>query len=307
MWIIIQKMLLLLCVSALGYWICKAKLITLEHNRGYSILISNVTVPCMVIFSIFSQPPIQNYGEIFSIFGVGFLFFGFFTLCSLFLPILFRAKNEEIGIYRFMTVFNNNSFMGFPIIQSVFGNKYLFYAAILNIVNALYLYTYGMHCITKDVEDYHFDWKKLCNPGMVVSVISLALYLLHFSLPEFFLEISRQVGNITTPLSMLVIGVNLSMIPFREVFSETKLYLFSFFRLLVFPLILWFLLKGFMANTDFLIVVLVTAAMPGAAMMVNLATEYKGNVYFASKYLVLSTLLSVIIVPVVIYILQNYV
>ncbi|XGU46315.1 AEC family transporter [Fusobacterium necrophorum subsp. funduliforme] len=100
---------------------------------------------------------------------------------------------------------------------------------------------------------------------------------------------------------------NLSMIPFREVFSETKLYLFSFFRLLAFPLILWFLLKGFMANTDFLIVVLVTAAMPGAAMMVNLATEYKGNVYFASKYLVLSTLLSVIIVPVVIYVLQNYV
>ncbi|HEY4533752.1 MAG TPA: AEC family transporter [Fusobacterium sp.] len=307
MWIIIQKMLLLLCVSALGYWICKVKLITLEHNRGYSILISNVTVPCMVIFSIFSQSPIQNYGEIFSIFGVGFLFFGFFTLCSLFMPILFQAKNEEIGIYRFMTVFNNNSFMGFPIIQSVFGNKYLFYAAILNIVNALYLYTYGMYCITREVEGYHFDWKKLCNPGMVVSVISLILYLFHFSLPEFFLEISRQVGNITTPLSMLVIGVNLSMIPFREVFSETKLYLFSFFRLLVFPLVLWFLLKGFMENTDFLIVVLVTAAMPGAAMMVNLATEYEGNVYFASKYLVLSTLLSVIIVPVVIYVLQNYV
>lgn len=115
--------------------------------------------------------------------------------------------------------------------------------------------------------------------GMVVSVISLALYLLHFHFLNF-LEISRQVGNITTPLSMLVIGVNLSMIPFRSIFGN-KNYIFSaFFRLLVFPLILWFLLRRSLWQIPIFNCGLSYSSNAGAAMMVNFGDGIQGECLF---------------------------
>ncbi|HZD44140.1 MAG TPA: AEC family transporter, partial [Methanomicrobiales archaeon] len=125
------------------------------------------------------------------------------------------------------------------------------------------------------------------------------LFLGSITIPSPVLDFLDLLGSVTTPLAMIVIGIILAGFPLREMFLGWKVYLVSGIRLLIIPLLLWLVLDFVFPNSLVNSVVIILAAMPVATNCAILAGEYEANPYLASKVIFISTLGSVVTIPII--------
>jgi predicted permease len=105
------------------------------------------------------------------------------------------------------------------------------------------------------------------------------------------------VGGMTTPAAMLILGSTLACIPIKEVFSEIRIYFIAIVKLLIIPVVTWLILRLFVTDHLMLGVLVTLSAMPTATNATLLSMEYDGNEKLASKGVFLTTLLSVLTIP----------
>jgi len=285
-----------------GYIAAKLKLIDQVANEKFSRFVVNVTVPALIISSVTSNINLRsNSGSLNEMLSMVLLAFGVFCIKPFVaIPVvkLLRVPKEDDNLYRFMFVFSNIGFMGLPVTIAIFGEGAVFYASIFNLPFSLLLYTYGLKLVKKESSwKGAFDLKGVFNPGVVAIIISMIIYLTGVQLPFFLTETIRLVGSITTPLSLIVIGSSLVSIPLGEVFREKRLYPFSIITLLGIPILTLFLLESFIVNKVILGVTVIMSGMPVGAMTYMFYSEYKGNTDLATKGIMLSTLLSLLSIP----------
>ena len=123
--------------------------------------------------------------------------------------------------------------------------------------------------------------------------------LFQIETPAFVKSIVSNLSNLTAPLSMMVIGASLTKIKLKDLFTDVRLLLFCAWKLLLVPIVLLFILKMFISNEMLLGVCMVVLATPIASMTAMLAQQYDGNYGLASKSVALSTILSVVTMPIV--------
>ncbi len=296
------KMLMLFAIMVIGFIANKAGLIDEEANKRFSSLVVNITAPAMILASSKGAETLGSKTDALLVLLVAAAMYGFLALMSLFVGKLFRIPKGKEGVYRFMIVFGNNAFMGFPVVQAIFGDNALFYAAIFNIPNNILAYSYGVYLLTKNrSESGSFRWKNMINPGVVSATLTLLLFLLGISLPDFAVTVFDSVGQITTPLAMIVIGASLAKIPLGSVLRDVKVYLFSLYKMIFLPFLIWLIGRLVISNPTVLGVLVIISAMPCATIAVMLSHEYGGDAPAASRYVFVSTILSVITIPVVAY------
>lgn len=140
--------------------------------------------------------------------------------------------------------------------------------------------------------------KKIFNIGVIACIAAMLIYFLRIPVPSFLQAFITNLGNLTAPLSMMIIGASLAQMPLKELFLDRKLLLFSFIKLLVLPAV-WMLMVNRMAEQEILRgVCLVMMATPAGSMTAMLAQQYGGDYETASRGVALTTVLSVITMPV---------
>ena len=137
-----------------------------------------------------------------------------------------------------MTIFSNIGFMGYPVIQSIFGDEALFFASICNLVFNLVCYSYGVYLISGSGK-LSFDFKQLINPGIIFSIIAVIIYLTKYQMPQIIGETSDLIGSITTPLAMMIIGSSLAEIPIKEVLNDIRIYPYTIIKQILMPILFW--------------------------------------------------------------------
>ena len=130
-------------------------------------------------------------------------------IMGILLSRILKVPKEDRNLYQFMTIFSNIGFMGYPVIQSIFGDEALFFASICNLVFNLVCYSYGVYLISGSGK-LSFDFKQLINPGIIFSIIAVIIYLTKYQMPQIIGETSDLIGSITTPLAMMIIGSSLA-------------------------------------------------------------------------------------------------
>jgi len=200
-----------------------------------------------------------------------------------------------------MIVFSNNTFMGYPVVQSVLGTEAILYTSMLHFAFNVFIYTYGVICLSG--ERYQGSakelLKKLVTPGLILILTALAIYVFEIRLPSLVMETIEMVGSITSPLSMLILGSTLAVYPLKEALTDLRCYGIAAVRLLVVPLLTlafcrMIRLDGFMTG-----VATLTNAMPMASMVVMFANQYDGNKELVSRGILVSTTLSVVTIPLI--------
>jgi len=197
---------------------------------------------------------------------------------------------------RFILVFTNCGFMGYPVMESIFGSIGIFYASIYCVVFNLFLWTYGFMLFT-GVSDRQTLKKALVNPGTLATVFGLVLLLTPLELPTFAAKLVTTVGGLTTPLAMIVIGAMLAEVKFSEMFQGIHVYYGAFLRLLVLPAAAYLVLKLLHVDQLTLAACVMLTAMPPASNTVIFAEKFERDSLLASKIVVLSTGLSIITIP----------
>ncbi len=290
--VLIDQMIHLFLLITLGYGLYKVNILNEVLNKGLSTLILKVSMPCLIVSSFMSLESDKNAMDVVYVFLVAIiLYVCILPFVAKVMNRLLRVRKQEDGVYRFMNVYSNVGFMGFPIIQSIFSIDAMFYAVIINIVFNISMFTYGRTLMDKKGGKERIR-AIIKSPLIIVSSITIVLYILQVQLPSVVLYSVDSIGALTTPLAMLILGASLASMPVRDVFAGKKIYLYVLVRQLLIPLGVYFAFSW--CITDLLLrgVLLIVLAMPVANSCVLFATQYDQNVALTSKVVFLSTVFS---------------
>ena len=202
--------------------------------------------------------------------------------------------------YELMLNYSNLGFMGIPIISTLYGGEYVLHVSIFMMTFNLSLFSYGVYLLSRDdAKNRHFSVKKLLSPGILSAFLAIGIYLLDIHLPQHAVSLFSTVGATTTPLAMIVIGSTLAGVRFSTVFTDRELYLFSFLKLLVLPVITFLVLRFFIRDRILLEISTILSGCPIAGNVSMLCMEYNRDVTLVSRGICISTLLSLISIPIV--------
>ncbi|MGD8400669.1 MAG: AEC family transporter [Bacillota bacterium] len=298
--IIITQVTTLFLIMVVGFGARKTKIINTEVNKGLTGLLINITAPFMALSSFqfaFSRQMLAEVGTVL-LFAVGA------HLLAIFLGELLygRMPGATGKVLRFITIFSNCGFMGYPVAGAFFGERGIFLASIYNAVFNLLVWTYGVYIFTGKTSRDAFR-RALVNPGVIAVLLGMVLFLFSLKLPEPVGQTLQMVGAMTTPLSMLIVGAMLTEVRPAALFSGAAVYWGSMVRLVGMPLLALLGLKLLGVKGVALGVCMLMVAMPAAALAAPLADQYDGDVVFASRVVFISTILSMVTIPLLTFLL----
>lgn len=305
---VLNQSIILFLLIMIGFIARKKNIVTDDRIKGFTDFVLKITLPFFIIVSMdneFSKDKIVFSGMI--------IFISVFTyLLKVILSKIFVKYTKPIdiqeGVYRFLIIFSNAGFMGYPISYAVYGDDGIFYAAMLNISYNVLVWTLGVKLLSKDQISNEGSFKKLIlNPGIFSVFIGLILFVTPLTLPSLLSEPMNMVGSMTTPLAMIVVGGILGGTKIGDSFKNKKLIAASFVRLIVTPLIILFVLLPFNLPKIVLGMTVIVDAMPCAANTAIFARKYNADYSLASQGVFLSTLMNIITTPLILYIFIKYV
>ena len=301
--VIFQTMIKLLLILILGFVLNKIHILDAQTNQRLSNLIVTVTTPMLVISSVCGLDDSVSRLSVLPLLLGGFgLYLGFILFGELAcrLPIF---KKENRGPNACMMVFPNSGFMGIPVMQSIYGTNAVFYNSILNFPYNIFIYTYALLRLgsgkNADGTKQKISLRSILTPGFVMVFLALILFLTGLPLPQVIVDTCDMVGGITSPLSMLVLGSTIAMYPLKESLKDPRCYLFALFRLFIIPMATLGVCRLFQIDNFITGIAVLSAAMPVGSMVLIMCGRCGGNTELVSRNTLVTTLLSVITIPVV--------
>lgn len=297
--ILLQQMLILFFYMMIGYWARKKKFFGDEAGATISWIVVNIANPAMIISSVINEESSITGSELISTAFLTCISFAVLIILAEILPRLFGTTGKTRAAYKIMTVFNNIGFMGFPVISAAYGQEALLYAAIFVLPYNILFYTYGIAVTTSSEEKTGINIKQILNIGSIASILAVILYILQIPMHDMIKTSMGSLSGLTSSLSMFVIGISLSTMNIRELFTVRKLLGYSVIKLLLIPVVGTLMASNFIHNPMLLNVFMIMLATPAGAMTAMLAQEYDGDYELASRAVALTTVLSVVTIPIV--------
>ncbi len=301
--LILNTMCKLLFATFIGYYLNKKDIINTDVNRHLSSFIIQVASPCLIISSVSSIEG-GDKRETLSILIIGIVIYCLLPVMSWILSRIIPLPNNKRRTFQCMLMFSNCGFMALPILQSIYGNESVFYNTLLHMPYNLLFFTLGAYLLAKDGEDkYNFRPQQLLSVGVICSILAIIIYFGDIPIPSFMSESFSFIGNVVTPLSMISIGSSVADYPIKEILEDKLLYVISFVRLVIIPVIAYIGMSIFVDNQMIIQMVVITLGMPVGSMVAMGASEYNGNIKTASFGVALSTILSMITIPIMLILL----
>lgn len=291
----------------LGFFLNRKKILDSHINSGISALIVCVSNPALIIASLCHTDPLAK-GSILRLLFLGIGIYIILPILALLLVRLFRIPREKTGAVSLLLIFANTGFMAIPVLQPLYGEVFAFYSAILNLPFNILIYSYGLYLLTKDKGGaFGFSWKKVITPGIIASILAIIIYFGSIPIPNVMVDCLSFIGNVTPPLSMLLLGSILAEYPLKGLFTDLRLNLLMALKLFLLPLLFFPLAYWvFDGNPIMTGVVTMTFAMPAGSLSAMLCKQYDGDTKTASVGVVFSTVLSMFTIPIVYLIISFF-
>lgn len=293
---LINSIVLMALLMLIGYYIRYKGILSDDGESSLTYLLVNITAPAMIANSMiidFSFEQLKT-GAILIALSVAFEFF------LILLGNIATIKNKDIekkNMIKDSVAFMNGGFMGFPLAYQLYGSQGMFYATMFYTPNTIFLWTYGISVLLRNKKIENRYRVMFLNPGMIGVYIGLFLYFTQLPLPLFATKLLDLLTNVTTALSMIIIGSKIANIGVKDSLINKEAYFASFFRLIASPIFMIILMK--FLNLDQMVeqIYVIYAALPVAAIIPIFAQKYGGDSNFGSKIVVITHLASLITIP----------
>lgn len=199
------------------------------------------------------------------------------------------------------SAFGNVGFFGVPVLQFLFPDAHdaIAYSAVFIVTLNLMSWTVGSYLLTGDKK--HVSLKRaLINPQTVTLVISLPLFFAGVSagdLPDTINTVIGYLADMTAPLCMIILGMRFALAPVVQLFTDFRVYVASFIKTLVFPLLIYVVLMPFQMEEMLRVSLVLLSGMPAATINLNLAELYGADQKTAANSILMSTVLSIVTIP----------
>ena len=278
----------------IGWLLYKNKLLTSAGSGELGKMLLYVVMPVAIVRSY-----IQTFS---SEMLTGFLISFAAAAASLILAMIVSTlvfRNRPSAVRQFGAAFSNAGFIGIPLVQMTLGDGAVFYVASFVAILNLLQWTYGVLIMTKDKSTISLN-KLKTNPILIAFVIGMLLFFLPIQLPAALAGMVGTIASMNGPLAMIVLGAYLAQVPFKDLFTDRDTYLCTAVRLLVIPvltmLLLWLVPGKYLTIR---MAVLLAASAPVGSNVAIFAQIYHENYRNAVKDVCLSTLCSIITMPLI--------
>ena len=295
----INIMLILLAIVIVGYVAGKLEYMGGDFDRRLSNIIIDITCPALILSSTMGGT-LPDRRMILPLLAISVLTYIILTVVAWLLPRYLTRRGEDYGVVGFALMFGNVGFIGYPIVGAIFGHEAVFYAAILNVVNTLSVFTVGVMLVKGEKGSLAFKPKVLVSVPMIAAYLAILIVALGINgIPMVISQPITMIGNITVPGALLIIGSSMSRLSWRAMMGSRVVYITTAFRLLILPMLLYglFFLLGFdklVLNINTLII-----AMPVATYGTILCLRYGHDTTLITETTLISTLFSVVTIPLV--------
>lgn len=300
----------LFLLMACGFFARKRGIIDEVASKKLSTLIIQIGQPMMIISALVSAEfSYANLKDGLIVIALGLGLHTLMAVIAFFSCKGFRDLDER-KITEFSLVFTNTGFIGFPIMEALFGARGLFLASFYLISFHLFLWSWGMAIIARKRSDIKLTVRKIfVNLGSVPCLIGILLYLMvipfpGFALPAFLTKFLGYLSGLCTPISVLITGALLATRTPRQIFGSGKIYYFSALKLVVIPLVVCLLGKVLGLSDALVLFCTVEAALPAAATITMFSELYGLNGGYAAQTVGISSLLSVGTLPLVLLVAE---
>lgn len=286
---------MLFLVMILGLMLRRKGIVQESGKSLLTDLVINVTLPASILKSFQMEFNRQILSSCLVICVVAVLIqIGSYLLGMILYP---GFPDNRKKVLQYATICSNAGILGNPIAEGIFGGLGLLYASIYVIPQRVFMWSVGLTYFTEAPDKKTLVRKVLSHPCIVSVLIGFVLMVWQIPLPGFFKLTVRTVANANTFLAMMLVGTILAEVPVRELPNKATIY-YSFVRLVLVPLLV---LAGCrLGQVDSLVtgVSVVLSGMPAASVTAVMASKYGKDEIFATKCVVLTTLLSMLTVPV---------
>ena len=294
-----SSLLTIIIIVAVGWFSGEKGWIDEHTNKTLVNLLINVAWPCALVGAFPGEFRPEYLTSFLYGLGGGALVLAVAIGVS---KVLFprRSNPKNYFEYQFAFIFNNASFLGFPLVNAIYGQAGLVpYAGFIMIFN-LALFGYGISLFKQSFNKRDFA-RTIFNPNVIAVVIGFLLFIYSIKLPIFASDAIGYIGSMMTPLSLICIGFMLSRANLRLIFKRKILVLTCVAQLILGPLITFIVLKIIGAPTDVIHVLVIIQALPTATSLGLFAEKYRDDTGNASELVAISTVLSALTLPIVMW------
>ncbi len=315
-----SQMSVLFILVIIGFTCHKLKMMGENLDRSLSVLIINVTAPSIILSSVMGDT-LPAREEILPVLLIGTLTLLIMLVCGCIFARLLHSQQE--GIYRFMFAFGNINFIGIPVVAALFGSQAIFYISVLTIPFNLLVFLLGQLFISsckkepdpdtapelppevlkKPKRRIRLNWRMILSPALCSTYIVIALVYFQIKTPSLVGQAFSLVGQMTIPASLLVIGSTLAEIKILEMLGSWRIYVMCALKLLGVPCLIYGLYSLSPFDHRYTDVLVILAAMPVASYGTMICLKEGIDPKVMSQGTFMSTLLSVVTIPLLALIL----
>ena len=295
----INIMLILLAIVIVGYVAGKLKYMGGDFDRRLSNIIIDITCPALILSSTMGGK-LPDRSLILPLLGISLLTYVLLAIAAWTLPRWLTKRSEDRGTVGFALMFGNVGFIGYPIVGAIFGHEAVFYAAILNVVNTLSVFTAGVMLVNGERQRMAFQSKILVSTPMISAYLAILIVALGIdNIPSVISQPITMIGGITVPGALLIIGSSMSRLSWRMMLGSGVVYVTTAFRLLILPLLLYVIFRAMGFDSLVVNINTLVIAMPVATYGTILCLRYGRDTALITEITFISTLLSVLTIPLV--------
>lgn len=302
--LLIQQIVQLFLMIFMGYLIVKTGLVRDDDSKVLSKIILYLIVPCVIINAFQVDYTTDTVKGLLIAFAASVM-----TQVILLVVISVAGRRLHLNEVEVASVYYSNSGnLIVPIVTFILGQEWVLYGCVFMSVQLVFLWTHCKKIISREAS---YDWKKIIlNINMISIFIGVVLFFTKIRLPEIIGNTLASVGTMIGPASMIVTGMLFAGMNLKQIFANKRVYFITFLRLIAVPLIALVLIKlsnlaSFSADGNkIMLIVFLAIITPSASTVTQMCQVYGNDSKYASAINVMTTLLSIITMPVMVMLFQ---
>ena len=309
----IQSIIPIIVIIILGYYLQVRGWFSDSFGPDLSRLIMNIALPASIFVSVMKYLTVDKLISLSEGLVYTFAAFGISYIVAFIAVKVFNVRPGRRGTMINTFVNANTIFIGLPLNVALFGNDAISYFLVYYITNTISTWTLGVYLMTADNRSgksskaARFDWKKLLPAPLLGFLVALLFLVLRIQMPEYATNTLTYIGNIVTPLSLVYIGIVLAKAGLKTITMDKDTIVTLIGRFILGPVIMYSILiltAKNMPSAEFKTFV-VQSATPALAVLPILASQGDGDVEFSTNVVTVSTVMFVVVIPIVVTLLGS--
>ena len=305
--LLMEEIAKLFAIMLMGYAVVKAGLMKSSESKSISVVMVYLVIPCVIIdaFQVDYTADVKK---------------GLFLACAaavlvhvlfLILTTILKQVLQLDTIERATVIYSNAGILVIPLVQDLLGQEYVIYSSAYIAVQLILIWT---HCKNMLCEEDRLEWKKVfLNVNIISIIVGAILFICKIQLPSGVQDVLDMMNNMIGPIGMLLAGMVIADVPLKTVFTKKRNYVSTVLRLIIYPIFILILMKmintfaGVNDSKQILLTVYIASITPACATVTSMAQLYDKDAAYASSLYVLTTLLSIVTMPVMVGMYEMFV